>query len=191
LFQHRHEHGVKAASLSIAIDPGGLDILRRIAALPRWPAGASDAVRQRLLVEESVLRDELISYGYAMDAGDVDAVMEYFSEDVVITNPRGRYNGSDVVRKNYHYLFDQWSAMRHVWVNITVRFPLREDEAYRVSYIYGLLSSPARAFGAVSTDAQRLRKIGGRWKIVERAITDDLSHSISVYGGPLEKKPDP
>ena len=175
---------------TIDIGPGGLEVLRRIAALPRWPEDASDALRQQLLVEESVLRDELISYGYAMDSGDVDAVMEYFSDDVVITNPRGRYTGIDIVRKNYRYLFDQWTAMRHLWANITVRFPLREDEAYRVSYIYGLLSSPNKAFGAVSTDAHRLRKIGGRWKIVERAITDDLSHSISVFGGPLEKKPE-
>src|SRR5438045_2905237 len=78
---------------TIDIGPGGLEVLRRIAALPRWPEDASDALRQQLLVEESVLRDELISYGYAMDSGDVDAVMEYFSDDVVITNPRGRYTG--------------------------------------------------------------------------------------------------
>jgi hypothetical protein len=94
------------------------------------------------------------------------------------------------VRKNYRYLFDQWPVMRQLWMNITVRFPERDDEAYRASYIYGLLHGPNKAFGAVSTDVHRLRKMGGRWKIVERAITDDLSHTISVFGEALEKKPD-
>ena len=172
------------------IGAGGLDVLRKVAALPRWPVSATPEMRQRLIAEEAVLRDELIAYGYAMDAGDVDAVMQYFAEDVVITNPRGRYAGSEIVRKNYRFLFDQWSAMRHVWANIVVRFPEREDEAYRASYIYGLLSAPAKAFGAVSTDVHLLRQIGGRWRIVERSITDDLSHTISVFGAPLEKKPD-
>ena len=172
------------------VSSGGLEALRRIAALPRWPAGSSDATRQRLLAEEATLRDDLIAYGYAMDAGDVDAVMEYFTDDVVISNPRGRYQGKDIVRKNYVYLFAQWSTTRHLWANVIVRFPEREDEAYRASYIYGLLHSPAKAFGALSSDVHRLRKIAGRWRIAERAITDDLSHSISVFGGPLEKKPD-
>jgi len=92
------------------VSSGGLEALRRIAALPRWPAGSSDAIRQRLLAEEATLRDDLIAYGYAMDAGDVDAVMEYFTDDVVISNPRGRYQGKDIVRKNYVYLFAQWST---------------------------------------------------------------------------------
>jgi ketosteroid isomerase-like protein len=169
---------------------GGLDALRRVAELPRWPPGASPAVRDQLLAEEAVLRDELLVYGYAMDAGDVDAVMTYFSDDVAISNPRGRYQGSDIVRKNYEYLFSQWAVTRHVWANVIVRFPEREDEAYRASYIYGFLSKPGRAFGAVSSDVHKLRKIGGRWKIVERAITDDLSHTIEIFGAALEKKPD-
>ena len=177
-------------SRHLDIGAGGLDILQQVAALPHWPADADAGMTQRLLVEEAVLRDELIAYGYALDARDVDAVMEYFADDVVISNPRGRYSGSDIVRKNYRYLFDQWPVMRQFWMNVTVRFPEREDEAYRASYIYGLLHGPNGAFGAVSTDVHRLRKINGRWKIVERAITDDLSHKISVFGEALEKKPD-
>jgi len=173
----------------VDLSTGGLDALRRIAALPHWPDGAP-ATRERLLIEEAVLRDDLIAYGYAMDAGDVDAVMEYFADDVVITNPRGRYQGSEIVRKNYVYLFAQWSRMRHLWDNVVVRFPSREDEAFRASYIYGMLARPDKAFGAVSTDVHRLRKVAGRWKIVERTITDDLSHNITVFGGELEKKPD-
>ncbi len=180
----------RQASAPTDLSSGGLDALRRIAALPRWPARSSAAVRERLLAEEATLRDDLITYGYAMDAGDVDAVMEYFSDDVIISNPRGRYQGKEIVRKNYTYLFEQWSPTRHLWANVIVRFPEREDEAYRASYIYGLLSSPAKAFGAASSDVHRLRKVGGRWRIVERAITDDLSHSITVFGGPLEKKPE-
>jgi hypothetical protein len=164
---------------------GGLDALRAVMRLPRVPQWATPEQRQQLLDDETVLRDDLVAYAFAYDAGDADAVIAYFADDVVITNPRGRYTGSDVIRKNYAFLFEQWPRTRHMWANVAVRFP-SIDEAYRASYVYGILTSPAKNFIAVGTDLHRLRRIDGRWKIVERWITDDVSYSIAPFGGPLE-----
>lgn len=166
---------------------GGVDVLRAILRLPRVPAWATTAEdRQRLVEEELALRDDLVAYGMAYDAADIDAVMDHFADDVVITNPRGRYSGSALIRKNYEFLFQQWSRQRQIWANVAVRFGDSIDEAYRTAYIYGILTSPKKNFVAVGTDLHRLRKIGGRWKIVERCITDDVSHPIEPFGGRLE-----
>jgi ketosteroid isomerase-like protein len=163
----------------------GIDALRAVIRLPRVPDWATPEQRRQLLEEEAVLRDDLAAYSYAYDAGDVEAVVAYFADDVAITNPRGRYTGSDLIRKNYTFLFEQWPCTRHFWANVAVRFP-SVDEAYRASYVYGVLTSATKNFVAVGTDLHHLRKIDGRWKIVERWITDDVSYAIAPFGGPLE-----
>jgi ketosteroid isomerase-like protein len=170
------------------IEPGsgGVDALRAVMRLPRVPDWATPEQRRQLLEEEAVLRDDLVAYSYAYDAGDVDAVVGHFADDVVITNPRGRYTGSDLVRNNYRFLFEQWPRTRQFWTNVAVRFPNSVDEAYRASYVYGILTSPTRNFAAAGTDLHHLRKIDGRWKIIERWITDDVSYTIALFGGPLE-----
>ena len=166
---------------------GGIDVERAIVRLPRVPAWATTPEqRHRLLQEESAVRDDLVAYALAYDSADIDAVMEFFSEDVVITNPRGRYAGSALIRKNYEFLYSQWSRHRHVWSNVAVRFGDSIDEAYRTAYIYGVLTSAAKSFVSVGTDIHRIRKIAGRWRIVERCITDDISHPIEPFGGRLE-----
>ncbi|TME87772.1 MAG: hypothetical protein E6I44_08695 [Chloroflexi bacterium] len=167
------------------VGAGGLDAVRAVMRLPRIPTWAAPEQRLQLVEEEAALRDDLVAYGYAYDAGDVDAVVAHFADDVVITNPRGRYAGSDLIRKNYAFLFQQWPRTRQIWANVAIRFA-RLDEAYRASYTYGLLTSPAKNFAAIGTDLHHLRKIDGRWKIVERWITDDVSHPIEPFGGPLE-----
>jgi ketosteroid isomerase-like protein len=117
----------------------------------------------------------------------VEAVVAHCADDVVITNPRGRYTGSDLIRKNYAFLFEHWPRTRHMWANVAVRFPNGVDQAYRASYVYGLLTSPTKNFAAVGADLHHLRKIDGQWKIVERWITDDVSFTIAPFGGPLEE----
>jgi len=166
---------------------GGLDALRAVIRLPRVPDWATTPEqRRRLSEEETALHDDLVAYCYAYDAADLDAVVAHFADDVVITNPRGRYTGSDLIRKNYAFLFEQWPRTRQIWANVAVRFPASFDEAFRASYVCGFLTSPQKNFAAIGTDLHRLRRIDGRWKIVERWITDDVSYTIAPFGGPLE-----
>src|SRR5919198_727937 len=54
---------------------------------------------------------------------------------------------------------------------------VRDDlDAYRTAYIHGVLTSPTKNFIAVGTDIHHVRKLAGRWKIIERCITDDVSY---------------
>ena len=166
---------------------GGLAVIREIQRLPRVPEWATTPeLRQRLLEAEAAVRDDLVAYAYDYDSADIDAVIAHFSDDVVITNPRGRYTGSALIRKNYEFLYSQWTRQRHIWTNVAVRFVDSLDEAYRTAYIHGVLTSPTKNFIAVGTDIHHVRKLAGRWKIIERCITDDVSYPIEPFGGPLE-----
>jgi ketosteroid isomerase-like protein len=164
---------------------GGLDSLQSVAALPHWPEGASEQLRSELAHEETAIRDQFMVYGYAFDNQDLDAVMSYFTDDCVITNPRGKVSGAAAIRANYKLLFDYWSSSRHLWVNVIVRFPAAVD-AYIGAYHYAMLISGDQTLAGGGTDLRRLTKVGGEWKIAERWITDDVDHEISLYRGPVE-----
>jgi ketosteroid isomerase-like protein len=164
----------------------GLTSLQEIASLPRWPAGVGSAAKLDLLIAEEEIRDRFIAYGFAFDNCDLDGVMAFFSDDCVITNPRGRVVGAVEVRNNYAVLFDYWGTMRHIKSSAIIRFASDTDEAFLGSYHFGELVSADRAIGGIGTDIWRLRRLDGAWKIVERWITDDIDHAVVVHTGPVE-----
>jgi hypothetical protein len=164
----------------------GLASLQEISALPRRPEGVDHSGQQYLASAEELIRDDFTAYGYAFDNCDLDAVMAHFSDECVINNPRGQVVGVAAIRKNYRLLFDYWKLMRHMWSNVIVRFPNGLDEAYVGAYHYGLLISDERTLAGVGTDVRRLQERHGRWKIVERWITDDIDFAISVHTGDVE-----
>jgi uncharacterized protein (TIGR02246 family) len=170
------------------LDGAGLDEVRKVTELPRWPASATPEVRLELLHEESLLRDQVAAYGYAFDAGDLDAVMEFFADDCIIVNPRGEYAGRAAIKANYEKLFAYWSSVRHLWTNVAIRFPNDPDEAYMTAYHHAVIvrRDGQQALAPTGTDIRRLRKIDGAWKIVERAISDDLSVNVDLHEGPVE-----
>lgn len=175
----------QGVTLVLEIRGDGLDDLQAVAALPRWPEGASHEIRTELAREESTIRDSFAVYGYAFDNRDLDTVMGFFADDCVITNPRGKVAGRAAIRANYQVLFGYWSSTRHLWVNVVVRFPSTTD-AYLAAYHYATLVSSERTLAGTGTDLWQLRKTDGVWRIAERWITDDIDHEISLYVGPAE-----
>jgi ketosteroid isomerase-like protein len=166
---------------------GGLAALQDIAGLPQWPDGASDAERLTLLLEEAVIRDQFMAYAYAYDNQDLDTVLEFFSDDCVIDNPRGQVVGADAIRANYRVLFGYWSATRQIWTNIVVRLLDRAaTQAYIGAYHHAVLLSDERTLAGAGTDIRLLHKVDGSWKIVQRWITDDVDYTIDVFHGPVE-----
>jgi ketosteroid isomerase-like protein len=166
---------------------GGLAALQYIAELPQWPKEASAEQRMRLLLEEAVIRAEFMAYAYAYDNQDLDSVLQYFSNDCVIGNPRGQVTGADAIRANYRVLFGYWQASRHTWSNITVRFlDAAATQAYVVAYHHALLISEERTLAGAGTDIRRLHKSNDRWLITRRWITDDIDYTIDVFHDPVE-----
>jgi ketosteroid isomerase-like protein len=172
----------KETGMVINLNSGGIDKMREVISLPRWPEGSSTAMRAELVREEAELRDQLIACGCAYDAHDLDSVMDNFADDCVVASPRGRRVGVDAIREHYLSLFRDWQSMRHLRLNVVIRFS-SAHEAYRCYYYHVFLASADRMLSHIGTDVQRLSKISGRWKIVERYITRDMSQEVAPHVG--------
>jgi ketosteroid isomerase-like protein len=166
---------------------GGLAALQYIASLPRWPDGASEAQRLKLLLEEADLMADFELYAYAYDNQDLEKILGFFTDDCVIDNPRGQVIGADALRANYRVLFGYWQASRHAWSNIAVRFlDPTPTQAYVTAYHHAVLLSDERTLAGAGTDIRLLHMLDGSWKIARRWITDDVDYTIDVFHGPVE-----
>lgn len=169
----------------MTLNGGGIKEIHRILSLPRWPADATEAQRLELVQEEALLRDQLVRYNCAFDAGDLETVLSYFANDCVMTNPRVQCVGMAQIREEYETVMASWSMTRHLWTNVAVQFPYRADEAYRTAYFNTFLVNDDQSINAVGTDIQRLSKTSGAWKIVERWVSHDLNQPITLHSSPV------
>lgn len=160
------------------IDTAELDQLRAVMRLPRTLA---DSDRVAWLHEEATLRDQIVEFTYALDAADIDAVTAAYTDDCVLINPRGRYEGMDAIRANYVRYYELFPWLRHVFANIGIRFLDSFDEAYVTMFQFAIhVNTPlegltdagdgAFAISAFSSDIWRVVKQNGTWKIAERTI---------------------
>src|SRR4051812_5847953 len=159
----------------------GLRLLREVTGLPRVPAGIGAKQRHELVAEEAALRDFALSFAHLVNFAELDAVVAAYAEDCTVTSPRGRYVGTEAVRRNYQAYFDpvHWFSF---WTNVTVRFVHPFDEAYVSAYQYsiGVGGPGSDGQGAVSTDVWRVERAGDSWQIAERRIDilDTYNHRV-------------
>ena len=164
-----------------------LDRVREIAKLPRWPNAdrASDSTRLQAMLEEAAIRELPATWGYALDAGNIDEIVDFFDQDGVLVNHRGRFVGHDAIRRNYVEMFEQWQFTRHVWVNIVVRLIGDLNEAYLTGYNRATVAtkdrSIAKEFGI--TDLWLLKKTSSGWKVRERNFAVDFNHDLTSLSG--------
>ena len=161
------------------LETGGVAALQEIAQLPRWPTGAGDADRSQRMEEEARIRDDFTVYGYVYDNRDLDAIVDFFTEDCVVHSPRGAVNGADELRKKYQENFATWDGTRHIWSNVLVRIVDPAREAYLCAYHHTLLLGDPRSVCATGTDVRKLRKVGGAWKISHRWLTIDTEYELA------------
>jgi ketosteroid isomerase-like protein len=157
---------------------GGVAALQQLARLPRRPAGPVDpaAVQEA----EDRIRDDFAGYGYAYDNQDLDAVVDCFAEDCVISAPRGPMRGSADVREHYRAAFAAGTT-RHIWSNVIVRVLDPAAEAYLGAYHHTLLLREEHQC-VTGTDIRHLRRIDGDWKIAGRWLTIDTAYSLAGAG---------
>jgi ketosteroid isomerase-like protein len=159
---------------------GGLDLLRSVTRLARIPEGLATERHVELVLEEAALVDFVKSFAHAVNAADVDAVVANYADDGIWNSPRGRFVGTEEIRRNYGLYFNpvRWFSF---WTNVTVRFVQPFEEAYVSAYQYSLGASGSdQTLGAVSTDVWRVIKAGESWKIAERRIDILDSHGHRV-----------
>ncbi len=136
--------------------------------------------RIRLIEEEQAIRDLLVRYIYCYDADDLDGVMSVFHDDCVLINPRGTYIGSEAIRRNYAHRISERKIGFHYAPNVAVRVAEDGQQAWMTAYYYAVGGSQSAGLsGTGGTYADRLIKVDGEWKIIERRITFNLRHVLT------------
>jgi ketosteroid isomerase-like protein len=147
-------------------------IFDELAARPRCVDQTPEG-RALVLHEEAEVIDLFRRYHFHYDAGNVDAVMELFTDDCVVVNPRGTYIGPAAIRSNYEFLTGRRFFIQHFGTNHLVRFEEGMQEAWLGAFYYSIvIYGTGKAFAVGGTYLDRLRKESdGQWRIFEQRIT--------------------
>ena len=143
----------------------------------------------RLTDEENEVHDLFRRYHYMYDAGDVEGVMELFTDDCVVVNPRGTYVGITVIRQNYEYLVGRRRFVLHYGTNPLVRFEPGLQEAWLGAFYLAVTTMDAgNIYATGGAYMNRLHNREGQWKIFEQRITGnfrfDLAKSAQAFTPP-------
>jgi uncharacterized protein (TIGR02246 family) len=158
------------------------ELARAQLARPRARQPTLDQLR-----EELALRDLIGRYAYTWDQGDLDGLMEFFTEDCVITNPRGTVVGSTAIRANYAEMLRDTPRRQHLFCNVVVRLSDDLREGWLTAYHYAVLEpkqDPSRTVSGLVAD--NVVKQADEWKIRARSVCIDTMADVVTSGGGTE-----
>jgi hypothetical protein len=129
------------------------------------------------------IRQLVARYNFAIDLGDADGWVACFTPDGVFEcsgvaedNPfGGRYEGAEALRDYAvkHYRIAKGHARHWNW-NLQIDGNGAADEATMQCYLMALSTRPpGNLGGSTGIYRDRLRKVDGAWRFVERHVTVD------------------
>jgi ketosteroid isomerase-like protein len=128
------------------------------------------------------INDLFIRYATALDHGDVDAVVECFTEDAVLESPiMGTFRGHESIRefaaRNARFQKDYGAQLRHVVSNL--RIQVDGERARALCYLLDFLTRDDKTelLSPGEYDC-RLLKIDGEWLIEYRLVIMDKAFEI-------------
>lgn len=133
---------------------------------------------------EMAVRDLHARVTYAVDLGDVDQVMPFFTMDCTLTNARGTFSGSRAIRADYEQLFRDVPRRFHVWSSLVVRMSEDFRSGRLTSYFYAVLQpldQSARVIGGIAAD--EVVQIDGEWKFRSRTTSMTFMHPLAAPNG--------
>jgi hypothetical protein len=152
----------------------GWDAINEQLARPRNQRPTLDEVREELAVRDMVAR-----YVYTFDQGDLEGVLQFFTDDCVISSPRGSVSGSVENRANYEHLIGDYRHRQHFLTNVVVRLFDGLREGVVTCYHQAVLQPEEGSAGMVGgVLVDRVVKVGGGWKIAARTSTIDLAYEV-------------
>jgi ketosteroid isomerase-like protein len=146
--------------------------------------------RIAILEVEAAARRVLLRYAYCYDAGDVEGLMEIYSEDCVVVNPRGTFVGRDAIRLNYGQAIDEREVAFHHLSNVAVAASPDRAEAWVSAYMYNLAIRDGNAGGTVASCIFHIRRHDhGAWKVVEFRNVISGQHGFGPQAARERKSP--
>lgn len=118
----------------------------------------------------------------AFDAGDIDAHMTTWAEEIIFESPFGIYNDRSTYKEWVAGFMQQMQAMggtRHIITNAVIE--ILGDEATMFCYLI-ILNQQKRSIIASSTFQDSLRKIDNEWKFTRRVLHVDQDLSLLANG---------
>lgn len=136
-----------------------------------------EAVADKLAIQQLVHRFE-----NAFDAGDLDAHMATWAEEMRFESPFGNHDNRTAYRAWVASFVEQTRAMggtRHLINNCDIE--VRGDEATMFCYLT-ILNRQQRSIIATTTCEDTLRRIDGQWKFTGRVLRVDQDLSVLMGG---------
>ncbi|MBV9861353.1 MAG: nuclear transport factor 2 family protein [Alphaproteobacteria bacterium] len=142
------------------------------------PAATLSAIADRLAIEDLFVR-----YTTALDRGDVETIVDCFTEDGALESPTvGTYSGRQGIRDfalRFARFRERGAQLRHVISNLAVR--IEGDTAQATCYLLNLLTCDGRtevlAPGRYECDLVREE---GVWRFARRLVI--LDHQVKLDG---------
>lgn len=155
--------------------------LRFQQSLLRKPSLSEAQMQERLEVMEAEreIRDLLVAYAVHYDAGDLDALVDLFTEDALLKNMLDEHVGHEQIRAAYAFLTGHLGQSMHFICNVTVRLD-SPDSARASSYLHSIAvrRRDGYTYGTGGTYSDRLQRRDGRWRIAERVVTGYIPYDL-------------
>jgi uncharacterized protein (TIGR02246 family) len=139
---------------------------------------AQPSIEDRLMINDLFVR-----YTTALDAGDVDTIVDCFTADAVLDSPAvGIHSGRAAIRafaERFARFREAGSQLRHMITNLAVETD--GDEARATCYLLNLITRDGKSeLLAPGRYECRLVRDGGTWRFTHRRVI--LDHTVQLPG---------
>jgi ketosteroid isomerase-like protein len=159
-------------------------------ALVRRPRPQAKDLETRVARLEAVndIQRILHQYAYSYDAGDIEAMMEIYSDDCVLINGSGTYAGAEAIRANYVDAISARETAFHHLADVEIATSEDVREAWATGYLHNLAVRDGNAGGTMASCVFHLRRLDEDWKVIECRIAVSNQHG---YLPPHPRTPTP
>jgi ketosteroid isomerase-like protein len=159
-------------------------------ALVRRPRPSATDLDTRVARLEAVndIQRLLHQYAYSYDAGDIEAMMEIYSDDCLLINGSGTYAGAPAIRTNYLQAIEARETAFHHLADVEIATSEDVTEAWATGYLHNLAVRDQNAGGSMASCIFHLRRFAEGWKVVECRIVVSNQHG---YAPPHPRTPVP
>jgi ketosteroid isomerase-like protein len=150
------------------------------------------SVEQRLarLEAERDVRAVLNQYAYCYDEGDIDGLMEIYSEDCRLISDKGTFVGTEAIRATYSLNIGQREYGYHHVNDVQVVLDDDATSAWASGFLYNLAVRGGAATGTMANCLFHLAVRDGRWQVIESRIVVSNRHSMPPRDTPPPTVPE-
>ncbi|HEX5121131.1 MAG TPA: SgcJ/EcaC family oxidoreductase [Pseudonocardiaceae bacterium] len=135
------------------------------------------------------IRAVINQYAYCYDEGDLDGLMEIYSDDCRLVNNKGTFVGTDAIRANYQQnIHDRTFGYHHV-TDVQLVLDDTATTAWASGFLYNVAVRKQVATGTMANCLFHLTVRDGRWQVIESRIAIGNRHEFAPRNLPATTPP--